>query len=114
MLSKCANPACSATFRYLHEGRLFHVAVGAATPEQGTTRERFWLCGECSRKMTVIANALGIQVVSLPQPSELQENGITAKLCDSSMSRSSQRPALTHPGGTYVSTCIYARSRERH
>jgi hypothetical protein len=23
MLSKCANPACSTTFRYLHEGRLY-------------------------------------------------------------------------------------------
>jgi hypothetical protein len=33
MLSKCANPACSANFRYLHEGRLFHVEIGLAAPD---------------------------------------------------------------------------------
>ena len=25
MLSKCANPACSAHFLYLHEGRVFRI-----------------------------------------------------------------------------------------
>ena len=34
MVSKCANPACSATFRYLHDGTLFHLAVESASPEQ--------------------------------------------------------------------------------
>jgi hypothetical protein len=27
MLAKCANPACSATFHYLHEGKLFPVEL---------------------------------------------------------------------------------------
>jgi hypothetical protein len=69
MVSKCANPTCSGTFRYLHEGIIFHVAVGSAAQEkvaiQGIPKiERFWLCGECSRKMTVISHASGVLVVS--------------------------------------------------
>jgi len=114
MLSKCANPACSATFRYLHDGTLFHGAVGSAPPEQVNTRERFWLCGECSEKMTVIVSALGIQVVSLQEPSEFKENGVIAGLCDSPTSRSSLGASLTNAGGTYVSTCIHARSEKRN
>jgi len=47
MLSKCANPACLATFRYLHDGILFHVTVepAAAVKAGGyaaPTHERFW------------------------------------------------------------------------
>ena len=64
MLAKCANPACSATFRYLHEGRLFAiednvVSAGGksrADPEylgESHTREYFWLCSSCCRVMTV-------------------------------------------------------------
>jgi hypothetical protein len=30
MVSKCANPACSATFRYFDDGRLFRVAIESA------------------------------------------------------------------------------------
>jgi hypothetical protein len=59
MLSKCANPECSESFRYLHEGRIFHLAP---TPEvritmgkfQPALHERFWLCTRCSREMTLI------------------------------------------------------------
>jgi len=70
MVSKCANSSCSGTFRYLHEGRLFHLAVGPATADkignQGTSRlERFWLCGECSKTMTVVSHLAGILVVPL-------------------------------------------------
>jgi hypothetical protein len=28
MLSKCANPSCPTTFRYLHEGKLYVIAPG--------------------------------------------------------------------------------------
>lgn len=114
MLSKCANSACLATFRYLHEGRLFHMAVGSAAPDQETTRERFWLCGECSKKMTVSVNALGIQVVSLQEPSEFQENGIVGGLHDSAAGRSLLRTPSTSAGGTYVNTCIHTRSEKGH
>lgn len=83
MVSTCANPACSVTFRYLHEGRLFHVAVGSAAPEKVATLELFWLCVECSRKMTVVSDPAGILVVPLQQRSETQQSGIAARRWDS-------------------------------
>ena len=75
MVSKCANPSCSAIFRYLREGKIFHVATGPYVPEKDYasetfTRERFWLCGECSTKMTVISDSSGIHVVPLQDLSE--------------------------------------------
>lgn len=78
MVSKCANPSCSAIFRYLREGKIFHVATGPYGPEKDNasetfTRERFWLCGDCSTKMTVISDRSGIRVVPLPDPSERQK-----------------------------------------
>ena len=47
-------------------------AVGSTAQEkvaiQGIpTIERFWLCGECSRKMTVISHPAGVLVVPLEQ-----------------------------------------------
>ena len=45
MLSKCANPECSEIFRYLHEGKLFYLAlaqdVQIATGIQHPMQERF-------------------------------------------------------------------------
>jgi len=88
MLSKCANPACLATFRYLHDGILFHVTVepAAAVKAGGyaaPTHERFWLCGECSRKMTVVADPTGVLVVPLQQSSASQKRGVPARPWDS-------------------------------
>ena len=61
MLSKCANPNCSASFRYLHEGKLFR--VGRATNGNGGSNgsgkkvpqqlEYFWLCDSCASLMTL-------------------------------------------------------------
>jgi len=78
MLAKCANPSCPAVFRYLHEGTIFQVAIRPSTPEEASiprthTHERFWLCRECSRKMTVISHAGGILVVALQSLSEKQK-----------------------------------------
>jgi hypothetical protein len=67
MLAKCANPACSARFRYLHEGRLFAIEsdTGSARiglmsdPEYTGGRHRlqyFWLCSSCCRTMTLRAS----------------------------------------------------------
>jgi hypothetical protein len=64
MLAKCANPACSATFRYLHEGKLFAIESKAdslkrgppADPEyigKSSSPQYFWLCSSCCRAMTV-------------------------------------------------------------
>lgn len=65
MLSKCANPGCSAKFHYFHVGRLFRWETESRTlqaQEFGTDPtakksvrrvEFFWLCPECSVKMTL-------------------------------------------------------------
>jgi hypothetical protein len=84
MVSKCANPACSTIFRYLHEGRLFHLAVEYGAPEElasyeTPTLESFWLCTECSRKMTVIADPTGVLVVPLQQKSAPKKSKIGAR-----------------------------------
>ncbi|MBZ5566431.1 MAG: hypothetical protein LAN64_01130 [Acidobacteriia bacterium] len=61
MLSKCANPACFASFRYLHVGRIFTLLSGPelrgayAVWDHAVEHhvERFWLCEACSQTMTV-------------------------------------------------------------
>jgi hypothetical protein len=67
MLGKCANPACSATFRRLTDGRIFVIEV---EPERsaGNTHQRqcFWLCNSCCRTMTVVVNkGKNVQIVPL-------------------------------------------------
>ena len=65
MLSKCANPGCSASFLYLHQGKLFHLEtngngdntrVDIPDPQGKNSSRRleyFWLCDECASIMTV-------------------------------------------------------------
>lgn len=64
MLSKCANPICSAKFRYLHEGKLYLIDYQAVFAGRGpsstlqlTSRsnklEYFWLCSFCCQDMTL-------------------------------------------------------------
>jgi hypothetical protein len=65
MLSKCANPGCSASFLYLHQGKLFRLETngngdntridGADPHGKNSSRrlEYFWLCDECASVMTV-------------------------------------------------------------
>ena len=65
MISKCANPACSAHFLYLHEGKLFRVlraSENSAAQELGVDPslrkparhvEFFWLCSECCGRLTI-------------------------------------------------------------
>jgi hypothetical protein len=75
MLSKCANPGCSAAFLYLHEGKLFRldtsVEILAQTPVREMTKpsrhiEFFWLCDPCAAELTLGYNkATGIRVVPL-------------------------------------------------
>jgi hypothetical protein len=78
MLSKCANPACTASFRYLHDGKLFRMEVPTAftnvnkppeyakKPPQRT--EFFWLCERCSTRMTLVYNQEA-GVITQPLPS---------------------------------------------
>jgi hypothetical protein len=54
MLSKCANPPCSASFLHLADGRLFRLETEPAFPSPNAKEtEYFWLCGPCSAGMTV-------------------------------------------------------------
>ena len=74
MLSKCANPSCSARFRYLHEGRIYSASFDAKASVRGadgdmeTPRrvERYWLCDTCALTMTLVLSAG--QVVLRPAP----------------------------------------------
>ena len=71
MLSKCANPECSEIFRYLHAGKIFYLAP---TPEieiamgmqHPALHERFWLCAQCSKEMTVVWGGMQAKGVRLP------------------------------------------------
>jgi hypothetical protein len=72
MLSKCANPECSERFMYLGRGKLFHLtptpdleAIGGESVP--LLYERFWLCEECSKKMTLIWGGTEAKLVSLPK-----------------------------------------------
>jgi hypothetical protein len=71
MLSKCANPTCPTTFRYLHQGRLYVIAPGKPaaghksrpSAESGQL-EYAWLCSSCSLDLTIqIDEEFGIRVV---------------------------------------------------
>lgn len=60
MVSKCANPSCTASFRYWHEGKLYRVEIGPAqdkarftTDAESRRSEFFWLCERCSAQMTL-------------------------------------------------------------
>ena len=63
MLQKCANPLCTAEFRYLHEGKLFEVETQyrgiSATPAERTPRngkahvELYWFCKSCSARLVL-------------------------------------------------------------
>jgi hypothetical protein len=71
MLSKCANPACSATFRYLGEGKLYLIdskdlarhRAPAGSKYAGKSCTYLWLCSSCCQHMTIqIDSDLEVQV----------------------------------------------------
>ncbi len=61
MLSKCANPDCSASFHYLGEGKLYEIRYEAESVADANLprklaagrSERFWLCDSCATSMTL-------------------------------------------------------------
>jgi hypothetical protein len=73
MVSKCSNPACSASFLYLHTGKLFRFDTAngqraADSPRPPKKLEFFWLCEACVTEFTLIPDAaIGTRVVSLHQ-----------------------------------------------
>jgi hypothetical protein len=76
MVSKCANPTCSTPFHYLREGKIFRVEVEVTPPLRANETvelsngskvpfliasrkparklEHYWLCGPCSRTMSLL------------------------------------------------------------
>jgi hypothetical protein len=66
MVSKCANPDCSASFRYFHAGKLFRMETAAGFDRRRTLGQDdslnkplrrvvfYWLCEDCAEKMTVV------------------------------------------------------------
>ena len=71
MLSNCANPKCSEIFRYLHQGKIFSLAptpeVQTVTGMLPTLEERFWLCEQCSKEMTLVWGGTHLKLVALPK-----------------------------------------------
>jgi hypothetical protein len=77
MISKCANPTCSARFRYLHEGKLFRFDREAKADSQPLLGfdptllkhspgvEFFWLCTKCAANLTLI-HCRGVGVTTHP------------------------------------------------
>jgi hypothetical protein len=88
MLSKCANPDCLNPFLYLHQGKLFRLdtadkdtsdqdkadqdAAAQSTQKMAQNLEFFWLCHDCSAKLT-LRYRKGAGVVTVP----LSENAPT-------------------------------------
>ena len=75
MLSKCANPTCSASFRRLGSGRLFRFEVrslsepcrdvphSVCSTKSGHASVFFWLCKNCKLTNTLsFDSALGLTV----------------------------------------------------
>ena len=59
MLNKCANPDCSTPLIYLREGKIFMMDQSADPKSKIPVKfkghvEHFWLCGPCSRHLTVV------------------------------------------------------------
>lgn len=63
MLTKCANPSCSTPLIYLREGKIFKMdssakaannPAGPALVKPGERIEHFWLCGPCSKRLTLV------------------------------------------------------------
>ena len=71
MLSKCSNPNCSSSFRYLHAGKLFRFDTPRRQGSEASSKpangiEFFWLCESCSGKFTLVPDpASGTRVVAL-------------------------------------------------
>jgi hypothetical protein len=79
MVTKCANPGCSAPFLYLRQGKLFRIETVDTQSDQGASfgmdpiagraarhLEFFWLCDDCAPLMTVaVKRGRGVIVQTL-------------------------------------------------
>jgi hypothetical protein len=80
MLDKCANPACSARFLRLGDGKVFVTEVDAIYHSDGSghrrQRQHFWLCNSCCRTMSVT-----VEKGKKPQVVPLPESATAARAC---------------------------------
>jgi hypothetical protein len=68
MITHCANPGCAVPLRYLRDGRIFQFEVRSRVQARKLSRQvaHFWLCGECSSKVTLSFDpAAGVRVVPM-------------------------------------------------
>jgi len=77
MISKCANPACTVRFLYLHSGKLFRfekepkedsqpqMGIDSSIRKHSHGVDFYWLCETCAAKMTLTYRK-GYGVVTLP------------------------------------------------
>lgn len=70
MVSKCANPACSERFLYLHQGKLFNLTPTPEVEAAGrgfvpALYERYWLCDQCCQRMTLVWGGTEVKLVPL-------------------------------------------------
>jgi hypothetical protein len=70
MTSHCANPDCAVPLRLLSDGRLYQFEVrpqaqkeSVAPNKTGRSVSHFWLCGECSSKLTLVFDQMKAVVV---------------------------------------------------
>lgn len=85
MVSKCANPACSEKFLYLHQGKIFQLtptpeveAVGGGFPP--SLYERFWLCDKCCKEMTLVWGGTEAKLMPLPVESVAPPSPVPVKV----------------------------------
>jgi len=78
MVSKCANPNCTARMKYLHEGRLFVVQTYSATrywekergsfsAPSGNQIEYYWLCASCAHQMKITSAGTLTDLTMVPK-----------------------------------------------
>lgn len=96
MVDKCANPLCPSLFRYFGKGRLFAFELRSPTrpcrdvppaiceKHPSHAMVCFWLCEDCSRKLTVTFSAgEGMQVVpqkKVPHPGTQPEDDFNSPI----------------------------------
>ncbi len=76
MVSKCANPGCSAPFHYLRDGKVFRIEIENQPSEPQLVEqakpaahvEHFWLCGPCASTMTLVVDNGKVIAVPLDHP----------------------------------------------
>lgn len=78
MISQCANPGCSARLLYLRSGKVIRLDLELPRPRAGAPggarrAQFFWLCAECSARVSVKLVDGRVMVQSLDDRKQLEE-----------------------------------------